>query len=136
MAVMLQYQIVATIAEFGDFDNVDGGNPQAPATDYFPAGARIAQKLQGTMSVGEITVARGYDPERDKTLIDYCNAFWRGSLVQPRPITIKEKNAQNVVVATRDYAACKPVSLSLPSGQSGSNGVAMISVTWAVEQLV
>lgn len=128
----LQWQVVASLSEFGDFDNVSGGNPTTQHTDYTPGGERTPRKLPGTTSYGNITLTRVYVPARDKALVAWWKAYSNG-LEQPRALTKRFLNAQKIPVNSMTYPAVRPESVELPDGQAGSSALAEIRITLAVE---
>lgn len=133
MAVIQGWQVVASLAEFGDFDDITGGEKSQNQTDYTPAGSRTATKLEGTYAVGDITLSRAFDPVRDLPVVDYFNKYMRGK-EQPRTIVKKYLDAQGVDTGRRtSYSPCKPKSVKVPDGKSGDNAPAMFSITFGVE---
>jgi hypothetical protein len=132
MSVILRSGIVATLGEFGDFEENTGGEKDAAVTDYYPAGANSPQKLFGPVTVTDITLTRAYDPTRDEPLVDWVERYLAGK-DRPRAITVVARNAQGVVEKSRNYATCKPKGIKPPDGKSGDGSPAMISVTLAVE---
>src|SRR3990167_697197 len=114
------WQVVPTLAEFGDFDTFGGGELQIQYTDYIPAGQTSPRKLPGTHTYSQITLSRGYDPRRDRAIEDWYLKFKNG-VEQPRTLTLKFLNAQKIVEDTRTYPVAKPASMKLPDGKSGGN---------------
>lgn len=134
MPETLQWQVVATLGEFGRFDTVSGGGVTVTHTDYTPAGERSARKLPATNSVGDVSLSRVYVPERDRALMAWHLRYKEG-LDQGRPLIVTYLNAQKVVVDTRTYPNAKPMTVDPPDGQSGGAGLAEIKVVVVVEDV-
>jgi len=134
MSKILRSGIVATLGEFGDFEENTGGEKDAAVTDYYPAGSLSPLKLFGPVTITDIQLSRAYDPSQDESLIDWVNAYLSGKAT-PRSITVVAKNGQGVVEKSRNYSTCKPKGIKFPDGKAGDGTPAMISVTLAVENV-
>jgi hypothetical protein len=125
------WQITAS-TQFGDFDEVSGGEDDINITDYVPGGARRALKIQGTGSYTDVTISRAYAPDRDASIIDWFNLNKVG-LAPPMTVTKRVVNHQGILVDTIIYRQCKAKSLKTPDGKAGDNSMAMIALTLSVE---
>lgn len=132
MSVILRSGIVATLGEFGDFEENTGGEKDATVTDYYPAGANSPLKLFGPFTTTDIQLSRAYDPSRDEALIDWVERYLQGK-ERPRTITVTAKNAQGVIEKSRSYGTTKPKAIKFPDGKAGDGTPAMVTVTLAVE---
>ena len=132
MPQTLQWQVVATLGEFGQWDSISGGGISITHTDYTPAGERSPRKLPATFTIGDITLSRAYVPERDNEVNAWVLRYKEG-LDAGRVIIICLLNDQKVVVQTRTYALGKPMSLEFPEGMSGGAGLAEIKLGLACE---
>ena len=128
---ILQSDIVAAVAEFGDFEKVTGGGMQSNSTDHYPAGTKTPVKIPGTFSYKDITFSRAHNPLRDRPCIDWCERYLTG-LDTSRSLMIKYLNRQGIVVTAETYT-CHPINYDLPPGASGDNTLAEFSMTLAVE---
>jgi hypothetical protein len=134
MPVIQHYQIVATLAEFEDFDSFSGGEFDIAQTDYTPAGRKAPIKLPGTHSFTDVTLSRAFDPTRDRKLIDWFNRYQAGQETH-RSCVVKFYSAQGVIIDSMTYPICKPQKITTPNGKSGDNTPAEISITLSVEAL-
>ena len=127
MAATLKSNIVATLGEFGDFDEYNGGAVQIAHTDYTAAGRKAPEKLTGTHSLTDITLTRAFDPKRDNALKDWFNKYQQGKETG-RAVTVKHRNSQGVVINTDTYPDCRPLTYTPAPGKSGDNSVADITI--------
>ena len=132
MPYILRSGVVATLGEFGDFEEHTGGERDAVVTDHYPAGANSPIKLFGPITITDVVLNRAYDPTRDVALEQWVELYQRG-LEQPRSITVVYRNAQGIILKSRAYTICKPKGIKYPEGKSGDGTPTMISVTCVVE---
>ena len=127
-----QWQIVATLGEFGQFDEVSGGELDINITDFTPGGSRSAKKVLGTSSYTDLVLSRNWDPSRDASLVDWANQSALG-LADSRSVTKMSYNKQGVVIDSIVYRVCKVKNIKTPDGKNGDNSVAMVQITLSVE---
>lgn len=127
---ILRSNIVASLAEFGKFEEIDGGELDIQENDYYPAGAQTPDKLLGPHTYTDITLQRGYDPRADDPIEDWVKAYKLGKEL-PRTLTITSSNAQGVIVKTRSYEA-KPKGYAPPGGKAGDGSVGMMRLVLSV----
>lgn len=132
MPEVLEWQVVATLGEFGDFDSFSGGDVTTTHTPYTPAGNRSPRKLPATYDYANITIGRVFVPERDRAVDAWAQAYKDG-LESPRFLIVKYLNAQKVVQDTRTFPAVKPETVNTPSGASGSAALSQFTLTLAVD---
>jgi hypothetical protein len=129
--VIQQSGVVATLAEFGDFEKVTGGVPTTEYSAHFEAGAKIADQIPGTTMFTDMVLERAYRAERDQALVNWHNQYLQGA-EGPRNVVKKISAYNQAVVASESYQV-KPVSVETPEGVSGDNTIAMVKVTLKVQ---
>jgi len=125
--------VVASLGEFGEFENVTGGIPTTAYVEHFEGGAKTPEHLPGTTSYSDIVLERAYKAGRDEALVNWHKLYLNGA-EGPRTVTKQFRNYQGAVVGFETYAVCKPVSVETPEGKAGDNSVAMVKVTLKVTQ--
>lgn len=128
---VLQSGVVAVLGEFGEFESVSGGIPTTAYTEHYEAGARTPDHLPSTTSYTDLVLKRAYRADRDARVVQWHNQFLQG-LETPRTVTKQIRNYQGIPTKIETYAACKPVSVETPEGQSGDGTVGMLTVTMKV----
>lgn len=131
MSIVKNFQIFASLAEFGQFETVDSPELDITVDDYYPPGARLPQKLYSIGKFSDIQIGRAYDPSRDAALEDWNKRCLNGQ-DGPRNLTIHVLNDQNVMQASKTYLV-KPIGVKPPAGKSGDGGIAEFMVKLAVE---
>lgn len=130
--VIQQSGVVATMAEFGDFEKVSGGIPTTEFGAHFEAGARIPDQIPGTTTFTDMVLERAYRADRDQALVNWHKQYFNGN-EGPRNVTKRISAYNQAVIASETYRV-KPVSVETPEGVSGDNTIAMVKVTLKVEQ--
>lgn len=128
-------QISATFAEFGEFEEVTGGDSNQVQVEHYDPGAQSATLIPGTHSFSDLVLTRDYDAQRDRRLIEYVDRYMN-KLEGPRTVTRTTRDQQGRVIDTITYSVCKPKTLGLPSGRAGGNDMARISITLGVEAII
>ncbi len=131
MPIINQSNVVATFGEFGEFESVSGGSLQIAHFEHYQAGAMTPNKLKGTFSFENFTIARAFVPERDAKLRQYCERYAAG-LELGRTCTVQYRVPPGVVV-DQESKFCKVDKLDIPDGKSGSNEAGMITLTLTVD---
>lgn len=131
--VKQKWQVVATLGEFGDFEEKTGGDLESTITPYYPAGAKTPEKLEGTHDVTDLVLTRAYDPARDAKLIDWVKKALRTGKDNTRNCVVKYLNSFGVVERTETYGTSKVKTLKTPEGKSGDSSPSMLVLTLAVE---
>lgn len=132
---VLKHQITASLGEFGEFEQVSGGELDITNTDYYQAGARSPARIPGTYMYSDIVLSRAHDPNRDGAVVDWVNRYNAG-LETGRQVIKITRNHIGFVIDQTTYAVCKPKGLKFPDGASGDNAVTDIQLTLAVEALL
>lgn len=134
MSTALNSYVFAELVGFqGAFDKVQGGECQQNITDYIPGGERSARKLPGTYSYADITLARAYDPMRDRAVIEWAKAKIVGGLSEPRTLVKYTRNAQGFIEGKQSYQVVAR-NYKTPDGVAGDDGVAEFSIVLSVER--
>lgn len=132
MPPVIRSNVVATLAEFGDFESFDGGELDIQTTDWFPPGANTPVKLQGPHTLTDVTLTRVYDPPRDEALFDWFSLAARG-MVTPRTLTVLYKNQMGIVQRERTFPVVMPKNIVAPGGKSGDGAPTELRVVLSVQ---
>lgn len=132
MSIVKNFQIYASLGEFGNFEMVQQPELDITVDDYFPAGARIAQKLNSIGKYGDIEFSRAYDPSRDSSVEDWVKRCLNG-LDGGRVATFFILNDQNAVQASKDFKV-KATGSKPPGGKSGDGGISEFTIKLCVEE--
>lgn len=127
-------QVIASLAEFGDFEEITGGEIDGVKTDYYEAGRLSPRKIPGTHSYTNLVLTRAYDPARDTALIEWVTNVLLGTRPDRRRTCVKQVvNALGVPIQTIVYPNCEPTHIKTPDGRAGDSTIAQIVVTLAIE---
>lgn len=144
MAKTSQRQVVAEIAPVGangrrgprfngKFAQVSGGEISSPVEKVYDGGALFPEVLCAPAEVGDITVTRHFDPNRDGYALKRIrqmvgNAFY-DIYVYVLNCDLKEAGSDRV------YAKALLVGLTEPEGDSASGAPATYSMTFSVSAI-
>jgi len=116
----------------GHFAQVSGGEITASVEKVFEGGKKFPETLCAPAEVGDVTLTRHYDPERDGELV----AGLRGRVGSAYyNITIEETNCDLVVSGStnnRIFTEALVVGLTEPDGDASSGAPATFSITLAI----
>src|SRR5262247_2545524 len=126
-------QIVATLGEFGDFDEVTGAELNRVLTEYYPAGRFSPVMIPGTHSYTPLVLTKAYDAQADAKLVDWFTGVALGTRADATRTCIKRiSNAIGVPIDQVNYPNCIPQHLKLPDGRAGDSSIAQLVLTLAV----
>lgn len=117
----------------GYFAQVSGGEVSASVEKVYDGGALFPESLCAPSEIGDLTVTRHYDPERDGPALKAL----RRLVGQARyDVTVYDLNCDLVVFGTeRVYPLALLVGLSEPEGDSSSGAAATFSLTFSISQV-
>jgi hypothetical protein len=122
-----QYRVTLAVngADWGVWDGFDGGEVDSDDNTYRPGGMARAKSLGGTVTVGNVTLNRNYELERDhlavKTLINLAGKA--RVVVKKQPLDIDGNVYGDPLVYTGTLKRVTP-----PTVDSTSDDPAMIEV--------
>lgn len=131
MSIVKNYQTIARLAEFGEWEGVTSPELDIVTDDYYPAGSRTPVKLPSTGKFTDITLQRAYDPSRDNKVEDWVIRYLNG-VEGPRNLTVIVLNDQNIVQATKTYVV-KPMGYKAPDGKSGDGAISEFTLKLSCE---
>lgn len=134
MSIVKNFQIYASLGAFGNFEMVQQPELDITTDDYYPAGAKIPQKLASIGKYGDIELSRAYDPSKDGPVEDWVKRCLNGRDVG-RVATFFILNDQGAVQASKDFKV-KPTGSKPPGGKSGDGGIAEFTVKLCVEEQI
>jgi hypothetical protein len=111
-----------------------GGELNQVVVDYFAAGRNSPQKLAGVHSHGDVTLTRAYEPQRDRPVKEWVQAFADGRATS-RSLTFRFKNAQKQVIDTLTFPVVVPVTWTPPEGAAGDSEVSNMTLVVAVQDM-
>lgn len=145
MAKVSQRQIVADINPVavvgcptgptfvGKFAQISGGEVTASVEKVYDGGSLFPEVLSAPPEIGDITVTRHYDVERDGPSLKLIRKMVGQTHYD---ITIYDLNCDLVVYGTeRVYPRGLLVGLSEPEGDSSSGAPATFSMTFSISQV-
>jgi hypothetical protein len=145
MAKASQRQIVAEIAptkvknqqrgpRFADkWAQVSGGEITASVEKVYDGGAKFPDVLCAPSEIGDITVTRHFDPDRDGRALRKARQLVGSAYYN---LSIYTLNCDLESAGTeRVYAKCLLVGLSEPEGDSSSGAPASFSLTFSVSEI-
>lgn len=131
MSIVKNWQIIASLAEFGNWEGVESPELDITTDDYYPPGSRTPVKLPSIGKFSDISLTRAHDPTVDKRVEDWVKRVLNGT-DGPRNLTVSVLNDQSVVQMTRTYVV-KPIGYKPPAGKSGDSAISEFSLKLAVE---
>jgi hypothetical protein len=146
MAKVAQRQVVAEITPIsnipghsrgpgfeGYFAQVSGGEITASVEKIYDGGAVFPETLCAPLEIGDITVTRHYDFDRDGPSIKSLRRLVGQSYYR---IFVYDLNCDMVVYGTeRVYPNALLVGLTEPEGDSSSGAPATFSLTFSISQV-
>lgn len=132
MSIVKNFQIYAQLGEFGMFEMVQQPELDIQVDDYFPPGARIAQKLASIGKYADIEFTRAYDPSKDSKVEDWVKRCLNG-LDGGRNATFFIENDQKAVQASKTYKV-KATGTKAPGGKSGDGAISEFTVKLCIEE--
>jgi hypothetical protein len=117
----------------GYFAQVSGGEVSASVEKVYDGGALFPEPLCAPSEIGDITVTRHYDPDRDGPQLKQL----RRVVGQARyDVTVYDLKCDLAVLGTeRVYPQSLLVGLSEPEGDSSSGAPATFSLTFSISQV-
>ena len=101
--VITHGQVIPTLAEFGDFESMTGGDPFINMTDYYEPGARTPRKISSTGNFNDVTLTRAYISGRDNQLVEWWKRKINGNDPLPRRLVKNFRNALGIVESTQTF---------------------------------
>lgn len=146
MAKVAQRQVVAEITPIsnipghskgpnfeGYFAQVSGGEITASVEKIYDGGAVFPETLCAPLEIGDITVTRHYDMDRDGPSIKSLRRLVGQSYYK---IFVYDLNCDMIVYGTeRVYPNALLVGLTEPEGDSSSGAPATFSLTFSISQV-
>lgn len=146
MAKVAQRQVVAEITPIsnvpghtkgpgfeGYFAQVSGGEISASVEKIYDGGAVFPETLCAPLEIGDITVTRHYDVDRDGPSIKALRRLVGQSYYK---IFVYDLNCDMIVYGTeRVYPNALLVGLTEPEGDSSSGAPATFSMTFSISQV-
>lgn len=143
MAKISQRQVVATVVPVsglaghptgprfnGYFAQVSGGEITASVEKVYDGGDRFPQTICAPAEVGDITITRHYDPDRDGPSIKQARRLVGAAYYD---VSVFDLNCDLVVYGTeRVYPEALLVGMSEPEGDSSSGAPATFSLTFSI----
>ncbi len=133
--VITHSQVVPTLGEFGEFEQVTGGDPNIAPTPYYQAGAKTPRPIYGTGTFNDIVVTRAWVSGRDNQLIEWWKRRLAGVDPLPRRLVKQFRNNLGIVESTQVYLV-HVKDVKSPDGKAGDNTVAEVQVTLLVEAIL
>ena len=136
-----QRQIVAKIEEsessspnfIGYFAQVSGGEITAAVEKVYDGGQRFPETLCAPADIGDITVTRHYESERDGTRLEKLRPLVGQAYYN---VTVTELNCDLEVAETRRiYTEALCVGMTEPDGDASSGAPASYSLTFSIGPL-
>lgn len=114
----------------GYFAQVSGGAITATVEKTYDGGAKFPETLCAPLTIGDITVTRQYDPDRDGPSIKQIRSMV-GSVYYD--VLVYDLNCDLIVLGTeRVYPQALLIGLTEPDGDSSSGNVAMFSLAFSI----
>lgn len=113
------------------FAQKTGGEVTSDATKVWDGGAVTADVIAAPAEVGDVTLTRPYDPERDQPIIDRLLTLvgqWR-TTISGQPLTGDMRAAR---VKPRVYPGALLIGVREPETDAGSGDAADYELTFAV----
>lgn len=143
MAKISQRQVVATVVPVtglaghptgprfnGYFAQVSGGEITASVEKVYDGGDRFPQTICAPAEIGDITVTRHYDPDRDGPAIKTARRLVGAAYYD---VSVFDLNCDLIVYGTeRVYPEALLVGMSEPEGDSSSGAPATFSMTFSI----
>lgn len=143
MAKISQRQVVASVVPVtglaghptgprfnGYFAQVSGGEITASVEKVYDGGDRFPQTICAPAEIGDITVTRHYDPDRDGAAIKSARRLVGAAYYD---VSVFDLNCDLIVYGTeRVYPEALLVGMSEPEGDSSSGAPATFSMTFSI----
>lgn len=123
---------VASAKSLGVWDKFEGGEIDSEAKTYRPGGMADAEVLSSLPSVGEVTVSKGFNAERDG-----ATKKWMNSQIGSFAAVVKTplKPDKSPVIEGQETFVGVLKGLSTPAHDSEGDSVSMIEATVVVKGL-
>lgn len=146
MAKASQRQVVAEIVPItgisgavtgprfaGYWAQVSGGEITSSVEKVYDGGAIFPEALPAPSEIGDLTVTRHYDPDRDGNNLKRLRQLVGRSYYD---VTVYDLNADLKQYGTeRTYPECLLIGISEPEGDSSSGAPATFALTFSVSQV-
>lgn len=117
----------------GRFAQVSGGEITAAVEKVYDGGAKFPETLCAPLEIGDVTVTRHYDPDRDGPSLKRIRELVGRTYYD---VSIYDLNCDLEVPGTqRVYPQALLVGLTEPEGDSSSGAPATFSLTFSIGQV-
>ena len=128
--LVAQRQIHATINGIdGTFSQVSGGEVSANAEKIYDGGSATPILMSGSRDVGNITVVRAFDLDRDPEILEILRDSIGSALYD---VNVHLTDPDMNVLSTRTYVGCLLIGMNEPEGDAASGAPASMSLVFSV----